>query len=122
MIGDEITAALPDHRAQAESLMTDSCTIDRVSVEWVGGEKVTTVTVVHADIPCALSDPSASDRTLVTDQAVTRVDPLVKVAHDVDGIEPDDRVTLASGPVVWVTDAPVRTNQVQRRLKCRWVK
>lgn len=123
-VGAGIEAMLPALRAQAESTHIDSCTIDRLTSEWDEAQQrsVTTWATIHAAIPCALTDPSASDRVLVTDEVTTRVDPLVKVAHDVEGIEPDDRVTLASGPVVYVTDVPVRTNQVQRRLKCRWVK
>ena len=122
MLGPAVDAVLPALRAQAESMMTDTCTIDRITIEWVGGVKQTVVTTVAADVPCALDDPEASGSEVVAGESATRVDPLVKVPVTVEGVQPDDRVTLASGPVVWVTDAPVRTHQVQRRLKCRWVK
>lgn len=124
MIGYEIAAALPELRAQAESLMTDRCTIDRLATAWdeVQQKSVTTWVVVADDVPCAFIDESAAARTLVTDEAVTPAVPVVKVPVSVVGVKPDDRVTLASGPVVWVTHVPERTNQVQRRLQCRRVK
>ena len=124
MIGNDIAAALPELRAQAESLMADVCDIDRLTTAWDEGEQatVTTWTPVHADVPCALDIPPANVRGLLTDEAVTAEVPVVKVSVDVTGVEPDDRVTIAGVGVVWVTHVPVRTNQVQRRLQCRWVR
>lgn len=126
MLGAGIDALLPELRAQAESLMTDSCTIDRLT----GGshwdedlqKTVPTWDVVHIGVPCALEDPAAGGRVVIADAVTTPVSPLVKIPVTFEGIKPDDRVTLASGPVVWVTDAPARTHQVQVRLLCRWIK
>lgn len=124
MIGYEITAALPELRAQAESLMTDRCTIDRLTTVWdeVQQKSVTTWVVVAEDVPCQYLDETASGRSLVTDELVTPAVPVVKVSVAVGGVKPDDRVTVASGPVLWVTHVPERTNQVQRRIQCRRVK
>lgn len=124
MHADVIASRIERHRAGAESLMTDSCDIHRLTSEWNEEQHktVTTWTLVNGDVPCVLDDPPAPVRALVTDEVSTPAQPVVKVPVSCEGVEPDDRVTLASGPVVWVTDAPVRTYQVQRRLQCRWVK
>lgn len=124
MIGHDVAAALPELRAQAESLMTATCDIDRATTAWDEDEQatVTTWASVHADIPCAFVIPPATSRALLTDEAVTPESPVVKVSVDVEGVKPDDRVTVAGHGVVWVTHVPVRTNQVQRRLECRWVR
>jgi hypothetical protein len=124
MIGEDVAAALPELRAQAESLMTDSCDIHRLTSTWseVLQKTVTSWAPVHLAAPCAFVTPPASARALLTGEAVTPEFPVVKVSVSVTGIEPDDRVTVASGAVVWVTHIPERTNQVQRRLECRWVR
>lgn len=124
MIGHDVAAALPELRAQAESLMADVCDIDRLTTGWNEAlqKSVTTWATVHADIPCAFVVPPAKVRALVTDEIVTPESPVVKVSVDVLGVQPDDRVTVAGMGVVWVTHVPVRTNQVQRRLECRWVR
>lgn len=124
MLGAGIDALLPALREQAESMMLDSCTIAREASVWDEAlqKTVTTWVTVHADVPCALSDPGASVQVLLAGETSTQIFPLVKIPVSFEGVEPDDRVTLASGPVLWVTDAPVRTQQVQRRLQCRWVK
>ena len=124
MIGHDVAAALPELRAQAESLMADVCDIDRLTTGWDEAlqKSVTTWATVHADIPCAFVIPPATSRGLLTDEAVTPETPVVKVSVDIDGILPDDRVTVAGRGVVWVTHVPTRTNRVQRRLVCRWAK
>lgn len=124
MLGAGIDALLPELRAQAESLMTDSCVIERLTSGWDEAQQktVTTWAPVHADVPCVLEDPAAGGRVVIADSVTTPVSPLVKIPVTFEGIKPDDRVTLASGPVVWVTDAPARTHQVQVRLLCRWLK
>lgn len=123
-IGHDVYAALPELRAQAESLMTDRCVIDRLATVWDEAQQksVTTWVVVADDVPCAFVDESAAARSLVADEAATPAAPVVKVSVSVVGVKPDDRVTLASGAVVWVTHVPDRTNQVQRRIQCRRVK
>ena len=124
MIGPDVAAFLPEIRAQAESLMSDRCDIHRATSAWdeAQQETVTTWAPVHLDVPCALDVPPASARALLTGEAVTAEIPLVKIPVAFDGVEPDDRVTVASGHVAWVTHVPTRTNQVQRRLECRWVR
>lgn len=123
MLGDDIAAGLVELRAQAVSLMVDRCDIERAVTAWDEGEQasVTTWTVVHADVPCALDIPPATGRSLVADEASTVESPQVKIPVEYVGVQPDDRVTVAGVGVVWVTHVPVRTYQVQRRLECRWV-
>lgn len=122
MIGHDIAAALPELRAQAESLHVEVCSIDRETTTWSEAEQksVTVWTSIHADLPCAVDIPPARSRVLVADEAATPEQPVVKVAHDVEGIEPDDRVTVAGYGVMWVTHVPLRSHQVQRRIECRW--
>lgn len=124
MIGQDIADALPELRAQAESLMTDACDVHRLTTGWDEAAQKTTTTwaPVHIAVPCAFVSPPATARVLLTDEAVTPARPVVKVSVDVVGILPDDRVTVATGHVVFVTDVPTRTNQVQRRLECRWTR
>lgn len=123
MIGGDIAAALPELRAQAESLMVETCDIDRLTSAWseVEQKTVTVVTPIHVGIPCALDIPPVTSRSLVTDQAATSEAPQVKVSVGILGVQPDDRVTIAGVGVVWVTHVPIRSNQVQRRVECRWV-
>lgn len=121
MLGADITGALPELRAQAESLLIDRCDIHRAVSAWDEAQQETVATwaVVHADLPCALADSPAAVRGLLTDEAVSASNPVVKVSAGVEGVEPDDRVTIANKGVVWVTDVPVRTHQVLRRMPCR---
>ena len=64
MIGDDIAAALPELRAQAESMMQDRCAITmpgaRVWVD-VSGTYSTTPAVLYAG-QCRVQRPSAADR------------------------------------------------------------
>ena len=124
MIGEAVASALPTLRAHAESLMVETCTIDRATTAWDEGAQasVTTWTTVHASVPCALAMPPQSSRTMVADEAATVDRPVVKVPVSFGGIEPDDRVTVAGVGVLWVTHIPRRSHQVQRRLECRWVR
>ena len=59
MIGHDVAAALPELRAQAESLMTATCDIDRLTTTWNEAlqKSVTTWASVYADVPCALVAP-----------------------------------------------------------------
>lgn len=123
MIGDVITAALPLMRAHAESLMTDSCDIDRqTGTAWneAAQASVPVWAVVHADVPCHVEESAANTRALLTDELVTPETPLIKVPASISGIEPDDRVTIG-GSVVWVTQvAPDdSTHPVELLLRCR---
>jgi hypothetical protein len=124
VLGHDIVAALPELRAQAESLMVDRCDIHRATTAWDEAlqKSVATWAPVHLDVPCALDIPPATARALVTDESVTPEAPVVKVSVDLAGIEPDDRVTIVGVGVAWVTHVPTRSNQVQRRLDCRWTR
>ena len=111
---------LPFLRAEAESLMRSTCTVDRRTESWNGTKTVVSWTPVQTDLPCRVALPSVASRALVTDEAVTSEQPVIKVPHDTTGIEPDDRVTLADGRVAWVVHAPRYDDMVQVRLVCRW--
>lgn len=112
MIGEDIEAALPELRAQAESLMRSRCTIER--------HDGSTWQPIHVDIPCRITLPSVASRSLLTDEAVTSETPVVKVSVEHTGVEPDDRVTINGSTVAWVTHAPDYDDMVQIRLQCRW--
>lgn len=123
-IGAVITAALPLMRASAASLRTDSCAIDRLATAWDEAQQksVTTYAPVHADVPCHVESPAVTSQTLLTEETVAAEAPVVKVAHDLTDIEPDDRVTLADGTVMWVTRAAPddHTHPVEVLVQCRW--
>lgn len=127
VIGADLAAALPEMRAEAESLMVDRCTIERFTSYFDEGEQktVTDWLLVLADEPCMFVDEAGSARSLLTDETVTPTVPVVKVSVRVLAAQPekrpqpDDRITLASGPVVYVTHVPQRSNQVQCRIQCR---
>lgn len=124
MIVDDVDAALPELRAQAESLMTSRCDIERATTGWSEVEKksLTVWDPVALDVPCALDVPPAGARALLTGEAVTPEAPVVKIPVDVEGVRPDDRVTIDGELVAWVTHVPQRTRPVQQRLACRWVR
>ena len=114
MIGAAIAAALPILRAQAESLMTDLCTIER--------HDGTSWSTVHADLQCHLEEPSTTSRSLLTDEAVTPETPVLKVPATVVDVEPDDRVTIAGRAHLWVSRAAPddSTTPVETLIQCRW--
>lgn len=129
MIGPVIAAVLPLMRANAESLMTDRCTVDREGgSEWNGTETVTTWATVHVDLPAHFEEPAVTSRTLLTDEAVTENAPTLKFPVATAGIKPDDRVTLTAsgarstapvGAVLWVTHVAVDTDAVECVVTCR---
>lgn len=130
MIGNIIAAALPLLRVSAESLQTDRCRIERESSQWDEAERktVTTWDLVHGDVPCHFTEPVASDRTLVTDEAATLRSPMLATALTVMQAMPDDRVTITSATdptlvdaVLWVTHVVGDTHPVERLVQCRWV-
>lgn len=136
MIGEAVAAALPLMRAHAESLMSDTCKVDRQSGPPAWDEEaqasVPTWEAVHAAMPCHFDRATASARQLVTDEAVTPVLPLVKGPVSFVGIKPDDRITVTAvgpvsdpehlGAVVWVTDVVSDTHPVERLIQCRWTR
>lgn len=122
MIGDVITATLPWLRANAESLMTDTCDIDRQVTTWDESlqKSVTTWTAVHADVPCHMEETAAAARALLSEEVVTPDVPLLRIPVAFTGVEPDDRVTVG-GAVLWVTAcAPDdSTHPVELLMQCR---
>jgi hypothetical protein len=126
MIGDVIAATLPLLRASAESLMTDTCTIDRLTTVWDEAEQrsETTWADVHEDVPCHVEEPAVTSAVILTGEALTLETPLVRVPYTVTGVEPDDRVTVAGGPVMFVTRAAHddSTHPVEMLLACRWTR
>jgi len=123
VIIDDVRAELPTMREQAESLMTDTCLVEREVKTWdpVAKKSVTSWSTVHADLPCQLRMPAAMARTTVSDQVVTQTTPQVKVKHDTPGIQPDDRITVR-GKTLWVTHVPDYSHMVQCRIECREVR
>lgn len=124
MIGTAITAALPFMRAQADSLKTSVCDIDRPGEpEWDEAEQksVTPFTPVHASVPCHLEEPTATTAQILTGEAVTLENPIVKVPITYTDVRPDDRVTVGD-LVLWVTRAAFddSTHPVEYLIQCRW--
>jgi hypothetical protein len=126
MIGHVIEAALPFFREFAESLMTDTCDIDRLTTTWDEAEQQseTTWASVHSDVPCHIEEPQVTAATIVTGEGVTLETPLVRIPHTYAGILPDDRVTVEGRPVMWVTRAAHddSTHPVEMLLACRWTR
>lgn len=127
MIGEAVTAALPLMRAHAASLRSSVCSIDRQDgTTWDEGAQasVPNWVSVAADVPCHVEEPAAVSPSIVTGEAASLEAPVVKVAHDVSGVEPDARVTVVGGPVLWVTRAAPDdfTHPVEVLIQCRWVR
>ena len=124
MIGHDIAAALPELRAQAESLMVDRCDIDRLVSVWDEAEQktVTTWTSIHADVPCTLLPPNATGPAVIMDELGTAETRTVRIPYGIDGIEQDDRVTVAGVGVLWVSHVAVRSHMTSGRLSCRWTR
>jgi hypothetical protein len=126
MIGDVIAATLPLLRANAESLMTDTCTIERLTTTWNEAlqKSETTWAPVHEDVPCHVEEPAVTSAVILTGEALTLETPLVRVPYTVTGVESDDRVTVAGGLVMFVTRAAHddSTHPVEMLLSCRWTR
>jgi hypothetical protein len=126
MIGQVIQRALPLLRANAESLMTDLCDIERLTTAWDEEEQksVTTWEPVHEDVPCHVEEPSVNTAVILTGEALTLETPLVKIPHTFDGIEPDDRVSVVGHEPMFVTRAAHddSTHPVEMLLACRWTR
>ena len=133
MIGPVVDSALALMRANAESMMLDRCKIERRVSQWneAAQKTVTTWSTIRADVPCDFDDPSAADRSLVTDETATSSQVDMFVPTTTVGIKPDDRITVtAIGPmtdpgladaVLWVTSVDVESHVVERRVECRWL-
>lgn len=124
MIGDAISAALPLLRAHAESLMVESCDIERESSTWSEDLQKTVVSwlPVAMSVPCYTGGSSGGPRSLAAGEAVTSDSPSVHAPHTLAGVEPDDRVTVSSGAVLWVSHVPIDPYPVEALLECRWLR
>lgn len=126
MIGDVITATLPWLRANAESLMADVCTIERLTTVWDEEEQksVATWATVYAAVPCHVEEPSVSSVSMLTDEAVALETPVARIPYTYTGVEPDDRVSVTGRPPMFVTRAAHddSTHPVEMLLACRWVR
>ena len=134
MLGDDVTAALPELRAHAESLMVDACTITR------GGEPVWddasgtytpgTGTTVY-DGPCRVRMPSPDGSETASGEATWSLrGAFVSVPIDTSaGVRVGDVVTVTSsvhdpalvGQPFTVTGLHSQTFSTARRLKCEAV-
>lgn len=126
MIGPVIAATLPLMRANAESLMTSRCDVDRLTSAWDETEQktVTTWAAVHTDVPCHIEEPAITGSVIVTDEALTLETPIVRFPVAFDGVLPNDRVTVADHEAMWVTRAAFddSTHPVEYVLQCRWTR
>ena len=124
MIGDAISAALPLLRAHAESLMIERCDIERESSTWSEDLQKTVVSWVPVamSVPCYTGGSSGGPRSLAAGEAVTPDSPSVHAPHTLAGVEPDDRVTVSSGAVLWVSHVPIDPYPVEALLECRWLR
>ena len=121
-IGPAITAALPDLRAQALSLMTDTATITRGTGEPVWDPVTESmsdgITTIYAG-PARLLPPSTQTAGVdAAGQAVLVTDRVVAVPHNVTGVEPGDRVSIGDVELV-VESAPTGTHMVELRIRCK---
>lgn len=134
MLGSALGGTVPRMRAQAESVMTDTCTIARLTTTWNETLQTseTTWSAIHTGVACWVEQPAVTAQTLLTSETVTSEQPKVHLPVDVTGVESDDRVTVTAvgsvsdpglvGAVVYVTQVVAHTFAVERVLECRWTK
>ena len=135
MIADDIAAALPEFRAQAESLMVDTVTVERASGTTLDPdtlEEVPAFVPVHVG-PCRVQRPGAlSPREDVAggfEFGVRAV--LVQLPLSVLGVKPGDGVTVSAigsttdpdllGLVATVEANLTKTHPTKRTLICQEV-
>ena len=127
VIGDDIAAALPELRAQAESLMRDSCVVERrtgrvmddTSLEYV--DSWSRVYEGRCRVQVAATQPAEE---VVGGRAFVVTDAVVQLPVGPVDFADDDRVTVTStaydpalvGVVLSVTSREVKTHPVMRRL------
>lgn len=133
MIGADIAAALPELRAQAESLMVDAVLIERragQSTDQVTGKVVDVFEPVWSG-KCRWLRPVTWDNpTQVADSEIAKVDRDMRLPVDGTGeVRRGDRVTCTAsahdparvGEVAWVRVVETQSQPVHRRLLCREV-
>lgn len=100
VIGDDVAAALPELRAQAESMMTAHCVIRMKGPGFVFDPVTKTGSVQRGDVvysgKCRVRPSSSLDRNadLVGEQRVTTASYVVRVPVGVSGVVPDCVVTI----------------------------
>ena len=124
MIGHALEAALPFMRANAASLRTATCVIERLTRNWnAASQKTESVwEVVHPSLPCHLDLTAGASRSLLTEESVTPETALVKLSHEVTDVKADDQVTVVGYAPMWVTRSghDDSSHPVETVLTCRW--
>ena len=125
MIGDDIAAALPELRAQAESLMRDGCVVERRT-----GRVMDDTTLEYVDSwsrvyegPCRVK-VAGSAPAEASGRAYVITDAVLQLPIGPERFLDDDRVTITTasydpdlaGVVLTVTSREVKTHATMRRL------
>lgn len=118
MLSDAIAWSLPELRAEAEALMTSSCTIRERSTETTTDENGETVDVPGAVVysgPCRIrpADSSSSSLTFGGGEVFT-FDYLVTVPFAQAGVSEGQRVEIDSSPDASLVDAEWEIRKVAR--------
>lgn len=124
MIGDDIAAALPELRQQAESLMTTACVVERKSgteFDPETNQDVTTWESVYEG-PCRLAQPTVQSVIVAGGQEVTTQPYAGMLPWGTVGVLVGDRLSITAaedpgqvGRVFMVTSVRAATQSVGRR-------
>lgn len=132
MLIDDVTWALPQLRAEAEALMTDTCTVTRggavsssfndTSGQW---ETTTSGTTVY-DGRCQVRSQNAAE-AMAAEQQIGQHVYVVSLPWDTTDVARNDKVTITASGDPWlqgrtftVTDVHGATHATKRRLLCEW--
>lgn len=100
MLGDDLTAVLPELRAQAASLRTAACTITRPSTDGTFDPETGTTTYPETTIyegECRLRAPSLADReTFSGEHEFTLQDAVLSLPIEAVGLKTNDLVTVTA--------------------------
>lgn len=129
MIGDDLTAALPELQAQAESMMTATCEIrgDETDSEADEGTGVITKTpgALHYSGKCRVRRVNRGREESSGEQAVTENDYLITIPVSADPIPTGSTVTIIAsadpqltGQQFAVDDIGHGSMRIQRNLHC----
>lgn len=129
MLGDDITAALPELRAHAASMMLDACRIERVigsRFDRVFGVDVEDMSVVYAG-PCRLKSVNAQPRSVQAGPVewTVAVDELHLPVVGSGNVRPGDVATITGaeldqglvGRRFVISGTPARTAATARRFR-----
>lgn len=128
MLGHDITAALPELRAHAESNLTDLCRIERktgaVTIDTANGMETAEWVVAHEAVPCLILPPKMQPQTAEAgDQMLTVLRHVVAVPVAVEDIRVEDRLTVTQSgdgslinATLYVTGVPRGSQMVLRRI------